>query len=324
MSGGSPSVLVIRLDAIGDALALTPMLAALRERAIPADVLLGPANAGVFSAGAVRRAIVARTIRQRSADRSNLAAVAALGEELRGAAYSHVLVATEDPAGYRLARATGAPVRAGFTNLWGKPGKTLWSWRYVNVRVFRSAGLDSSAPHECEVLFRLARPILGDAAVPTRDPSLLRPLVIDGEPARDERVAIQVTDKWERLGMSTAAVAELVERVGAAYAVHLVAASHESSYADRFAGLTGRVVERFAELAPWKDAIAGARAIVAPDSGALHVAGMVGTPVVGVFPPSRAYELQAARWSPWAAPYRIVRGDDEWPRAAAAALAGLT
>ena len=34
---------------------------------------------------------------------------------------------------------------------------------------------------------------------------------------------------------------------------------------------------------------------------------MIGTPVVAVFPPSRDYALQVARWAPWAAPHRIVR-----------------
>jgi ADP-heptose:LPS heptosyltransferase len=317
-------VLVIRLDAIGDALALAPMLAAMRERAIPVDVVLVPANAEALSSAATRRIVVASAVAQRSNERSNLEAIAALGAELRAAQYSLVLVATEDPAGYRLACATEAPVRVGFTNLLGKPLKSLWSARYVNVRVFRSAGLDQRAPHECEVLFRLSRTVLGDDAVPTRDARRLRPFVIDGEPDPDQRVAIQITDKWERLGISLEDVTDLVERIARARPVRLIAAERESAYADRFARATGSNVERFASLGPWKSAIAAARAVVAPDSGALHVAGMVGTPVVGVFPPARDFALQVARWSPWAAPYRIVRADDGWPRIAASSLGELT
>jgi len=120
----SPSVLVIRLDAIGDALALTPLLEALRERSIATDVLLSPANAGVFSSRAMREVVVASEVRQRSDGAENLAAIGRLGERLRDRDYTHVLVATEDPAGYRLALSTQAPVRVGFTNLWGKPFKT--------------------------------------------------------------------------------------------------------------------------------------------------------------------------------------------------------
>jgi ADP-heptose:LPS heptosyltransferase len=76
-------------------------------------------------------------------------------------------------------------------------------------------------------------------------------------------------------------------------------------------------------MGPWKDAIGAATAIVTLDSGALHVAGMVGTPVVAIFPSQRNYALQVARWAPWAAPHRIVRSDAGWPARASEALAYL-
>jgi ADP-heptose:LPS heptosyltransferase len=322
MPQSSPSVLVIRLDAIGDALALTPMLAALRERGIPVDVLLTPANAGVFSSRAVRRAIVTERVRQRRDDPENRAAIAQLATELRKNAYTHVLVATEDSAGYRLAAATRAPVRVGFTNVLGKPLKSLWSRRFVNVRMYRSAGLDRRAPHECEVLFRLARPLVG-AAAPPRDSSVLRPLVLDEEPAPDDRIAVQITDKWDRLGIAFGDVVALLERLRGFGALRLLSAAGEAPFADRVETASGLTVERFAALSDWKAAIAAAPAIVTPDSGALHVAGTVGTPVAAIFPPSRAFALQTARWSPWAAPHRVVRAEAGWPARAADALAEL-
>jgi ADP-heptose:LPS heptosyltransferase len=322
MPPSSPSVLVIRLDAIGDALALVPLLDALRERAIATDVLLGPSNEGIFSTRATRDAVVAGEVRQRSDDADNLAAIARLGRALRERAYTHVLVATEDPAGYRLALATRAPVRVGFTNLWGKPLKTLWSRRYVNVRVYRSAGLDRRAPHECEVLFRLGKPLL-DGAAPSRDARRLRPLVLEREPEPDDRIAVQITDKWERLGIAFESVVELLQRCRAFGELRLLASERESAYAARIESAANARVERFAALEPWKSAIAAARAIVTPDSGALHVAGFVGTPVVAIFPPGRNFRLQVARWSPWAAPYRIVRADNGWPIETANALSQL-
>jgi ADP-heptose:LPS heptosyltransferase len=320
MPGTSPSVLIIRLDAIGDALALTPMLAALHARAIPADVVLQPANAAVFSSRAARR-IVVSTFHLRDGDRANLSAIDALGEELASAGYSHVLVPTEDAAGYRLARATRANVRVGFTNSWGKPFKAMWSRTYLTHSVLRPAGLDRQAPHECEVLFKLAAPLLGDA-LPARDAALLRPLVIEREPEPDERVAVQITDKWERLGVAFDDVAELAGRI-AGYGARFIASRAESAYADVLESATGIRVERFDDLATWKDAIAAAPALVAPDGGALHVAGMVGTPTVAVFPPQPRYDLQVARWAPWAAPHRIVKAEADWPRKASEALAQL-
>lgn len=318
----SPSVLVIRLDAIGDALALVPLLDALRGCAVETDVLLRPSNAGVFSSRAAREVLVAGDVRQRSDDADNLAAVARLGKRLRERNYTHALVATEDPAGYRLALETQAPVRVGFTNLWGKPFKTLWTRRYVNERVYRSAGLDRRAPHECEVLFRLGAPLLGNAA-PSRDVHRLRPLVLEREPQPDSRVAVQITDKWERLGLAFDSVVDTIRRCSALRELHLLAPANESAYAVRIETATQMHVERFGDLEPWKAAIGAAAALVTPDSGALHVAGFTGTPTVAVFPPERDFRLQVARWSPWAAPYRIVRGEGDWPARVAEALAQL-
>ncbi len=317
----SASVLIIRLDAIGDALALTPLLVALRRRALPVDLVLRRANATVFASRAART-IVAADFELRSSAPENLAAIERLGRELRGCAYSHVLVATEDPGGYRLAGAIGAPVRIGFADSWGKPLKALWSRRFLTGNVYRSAGLDPRAPHECEVLFRLAAPLIGNEQ-PTRDSAELRPLVLEREPIPDNRIAIQITDKWERLGLPLEEVVDLVRRVAAGGTPHLLAARREATYAERLASCAGVAVTYFDELEPWKAAIGAASAIVTPDSGALQVAGMVGTPVVGIFPPGRHYALHVARWAPWAAPHRIVRADEGWPTRANDALAHL-
>ncbi len=317
----SPSVLIIRLDAIGDAVALTPLLAALRRRAIVVDVVLSPANAGTFAPPAARHIVVA-DFELRSGRRATLDAIGRLGAALRANAYSHVLVATEDPGGYRLAGAVGAPVRAGFADPWGKPLKALWSRRLLTTMIYRSAGLDRHAPHECEVLFRLGTSLL-DGEEPTRNLAALRPLLVESEPPPSERVAIQITDKWRRLGIPFEDVVELVRRVANAGEPQLVSAATEASYAERVASATSLPIAYFDRLAPWKAAIAAAPVVVTPDSGALHVAGMIGTPVVAVFPPSRDYALQVARWSPWAAPHRIVRAGPDWPARAGDALAQL-
>jgi ADP-heptose:LPS heptosyltransferase len=322
MPQGSPLVLIIRLDAIGDALALTPLLAALRHHDVPTDVVLRQANAGVFASRAVRR-IVTAEFELRSSDRSNLARIDRLGAELRECGYSHALVATEDPGGYRLAGAVEAPIRIGFADPWGKPLKALWSRRLLSASAYRSAGLDQRAPHECDVLFRLGAALIGEE-LPTREIADLRPLVLEREPPPNERVAVQITDKWERLGIASEDVVALLHRLAASGMPHLISARAEAPYAERITLATGLRVTYFDALEPWKAAIGAATALVTPDSGALHVAGMTGTPVVAIFPPRRDYALYVARWSPWAAPYRIVRADEGWPARAHDALAQLT
>lgn len=321
MAYSSPSVLIIRLDGIGDALALAPLVEALRARAIPTDLILRTQNHDTYSALAVRRVYNA-PFALRSSARENLARIARFGEELKRNEYSHVLVATEDPGGYRLARAVAVPASIGFDNGWGKPLKTLWVRSLLTRTLRRSAGLDTRARHECATLFELGRTLVGTAH-PTRSASRLRPLILDSEPTPDLRVAIQLTDKWARLGIPFDDVAALVEDVHATYGVRALASATEAEYAAQVADRTGVGVEMFEELPLWKSAIGSASALIAPDCGAIHLAGMLGTPTVAIFPPTRDFALQTARWSPWAAPYRIVKADGGWPSHACNALGEL-
>jgi len=321
MPPSSPSVLVIRLDSIGDAVALTPLLAALRERHIPVDLVMRPVNAHVFSSQAARNVYVA-PFSLRSSSAANIRAIDAFGTTLRNNQYSDIFIATEDPGGYRLARSIGAPRRTGFVNGWGKPFKTIWASAMLTRRIVRTAGLDPRAPHECEVVWRLGEGLVGDESIP-RDAATLAPLLLDREITRGDYVAFQVSDKWERLGIDFSQVVRALQGVAAAREVRAIAAESESAYALRLRQASGIEVERFADLGPWKEAIAGAAALVAPDSGALHVAGMVGTPTVAVFAPMADFALQTARWAPWAAPYRVVMAEADWPAIAIEQLGAL-
>jgi len=170
------------------------------------------------------------------------------------------------------------------------------------------------------VLFALGASLLEPGAVPTHDLAQLRPMVIDRDPAPDSRVAFQVTDKWERLGIPFDDVVACARAIPNA---RFIAPSSERGFADRFAGAVGATIEFFGTLEPWKEAIASARALVAPDSGALHVAGMTGTPTVAIFPPQPNLALQTARWHPWAARFRIIEAQHGWPAKAARALQDL-
>jgi len=320
MPQSSPSVLLIRLDAVGDALALAPLLAALREREVPVDLVLTERNRDALAAVAARRRYVA-PFALRDESKINRAVISAFGSELRANDYTHVLVATEDPGGYRLARATRAKHRIGFENGWGKPLKTLWIRSLLTKTIVRTAGLDENAPHECEVLFALGASLLEPGAVPTHDLAQLRPMVLDRGPATDARVAFQVTDKWERLGI---AFDDVVACARAIPNARFIASSSEREYAERFAAAAETKIDFFEALEPWKEAIASASALVAPDSGALHVAGMTGTPTVAIFAPRPNLALQTARWHPWASPYRIIEARSGWSTRFSRALDDLT
>ena len=297
----SPSVLIVRLDAIGDAVTLVPLVAALRSRARRIGALLRPQNADVFARAALDRRHVAGP---------NLRALAA---EIEARRYDVALVATEKPEGYRVAKAARIRRRIGFENGWGKPLKTLWVRRMCTSTVFRTAGLDPRAPHECEVLFELARSVVGDVA-PARDPAVLRPILLDRPVEPDARIAFQVTDKWLRLGARIDDVVAMARRLNG-LPVRWIAAASERHFAERFAGRTGVTPEYFERVAHWKEALAAARAVVAPDSGAVHIAGMAGTPVVAIYAYTN-FTLQSSRWAPWASPSSLVRLERGWPEAA--------
>lgn len=307
MALSSPNVLIIRLDRIGDALALTPLLAALRERRIPVDLVLCDENAQAFAPGAVRSVEIAASLRSAAS--------------LKRRNYSHVLVATEDASGYRLARYAGAPSRVGFANGLGKPLKTLWVRTVLTQTLYRPAR-DLRGIHECNVLYELGRTLVGDEQ-PSQDSAVLRTLILREVPPRSDRVALQITGKWLRSGAALSDVVSLVKRVRKGSGVQLIAAGREARFADEVAVASGTTIELFDSLEPWKDAIASAKALIAPDSGATHVAGMVGTPVVAGFP-DRLFDVQVARWHPWAAPYRAVRLVDGWVQRTVAALNDLS
>lgn len=320
MHSDSPSVLIVRLDAIGDALALVPLLAALREHGARVDAVLRPENAGVFASRALNQKYVAG-FSLRDSSRHTRAQIAALGEQLAAQRYDYALIATEDLAGYRLAAQSRARRRIGFENGWGKPLKTLWARALCTQTVFRTAGLDPRAPHECTVLFQLGRDLIGGEP-PPRDAQILASYVIDESPPKTDRIVMQITDKWERLGASDNDVAALASRLAAKYGAQFLASQSEFDYAQRIGGMAHLTIEYYPSIVPWKNTIASAKAIVAPDSGAVHVAGMVGTPVVAVFGEEN-FALQSARWAPWAAPHRLVKLEPDWPLIALDALGDL-
>ncbi len=318
MPQDSPPVLIIRLDGIGDALALTPLLAALRSAGRPVDLVLRKHNAHAFTPAAAREVAIA-PFALRTSGAENAAAIARFGVALASRGYAAALVATEDPAGYRLAAATAAPRRIGFTNGWGKPFKTLRVRSLLTTALYRPAGLDKRGRHECEVLFELGRGLV-EETTPTRDLARLRPLVIERDVARNAGVAVQVTQKWASFGADAASVAQLLHDLARTRLVRAIASATEGTFADAVERAGGGVVERFAALAPWKEAIAASAMLVAPDSGAIHVAGMVGTPTVALFERRQALARQIARWHPWAAPFFAVEIADDWIARAVAAV----
>lgn len=207
--------------------------------------------------------------------------------------YDAALIASEEPEAYRLA--AGIRERTGFITGWAKPFKTLWARTQLTRAIFRPASLRAQ-PHEVEVLFQLGGDLIGARAA-SRDPLALR-TIVQGEGVMPERqgIVMQLGTKWTALGVAPdrlrALTAALVARGARA-----IVSTGEAGAVRTITGDTP--IEVLPTLGAWKDAVDRAAVLVSPDTGAVHLAGMLGVPVVAVFGAQQA-DAQIARWRPWA------------------------
>jgi ADP-heptose:LPS heptosyltransferase len=326
-------ILLVRLDGLGDALVCVPALEGLR-RAFP-DARFGAicsqANAALFSRSRVRDVYVHPG---GGTETEFLAA-------LRAASYTDAMVATEEPAGYLLARASGARRRSGFWHRFEKTFKSVWQYAQLTERVYRPAAWVDDPEHEVGALYRLAERLGARAPIPTEAAALRDWLDVD---AGDEPVvgadafAFQISPKLCSGGWTPSALAAMAN--GALDASPFRRCVILASPSDQ--GLAAAVLEQFpraaresnaAALAPqsglskWLGAVATAGALLTPDTGAAHAAGMLGVPVVDLFEEAR-FEQLSRQWRPWAADSRCIvkpaNGPDSPARLASTVGVALT
>jgi ADP-heptose:LPS heptosyltransferase len=298
-------ILLVRLDGLGDALACVPALEGLRD-ALPGarfGALCSPRNSTLFSPRLVEPIHVWEGPRS----------TAALEAGLRSAGYTDALVATEEPLGYRLARASGARRRAGFWHRLEKTFKSIWQFGQLTDAVYRPAAWVARPEHEVAALYRLAQALGARLPIPDDPAYLSRWLDVstpDAEIGRDA-FAFQIAAKLGRGGWGPEAIARVaavtVERAPLRRCVFLAGPGDE--------GLARAVIERMppgravlarsAGTSSWLASIASAGAVVTPDTGAAHAAGMLGVPVIDLFEPERFDQL-SRQWRPWAAPSRCL------------------
>ena len=302
-------VLLVRLDGIGDALACAPLVAALAGAGHELGAVLSTRNREAFAPGAFAHVHVLERIPWPKHGSTAESWTTALSQA-RAVDYDVALVVSEEPEAYRFARAAGARRRIGFVNGWEKPLKTLRFRAMLDEAVVRPASAERTEEHEVETVFRLGRDLHGET-LPTRDPQRLAPLVLDAPPVRHGRVAVQLSDKLAHAGLDVPALMLILRALAARTGPPLALSDDgELSAAARAAGF------EVAQLPTpeWKAAIGGAAALVAPDSGAIHVAAMTGVPSLALWAPGPSVARDIARWSPWAAPgtARLVglRGGD--------------
>jgi ADP-heptose:LPS heptosyltransferase len=303
-------ILLVRMDGLGDALACVPLLEGLR-RALPGArfaAVCSAKNADVYASALVQ------PIEIDAADSNS----GGLEARLAAGGYTDAIVATEEPRGYQLARATGARRRVGFWHRFEKTFKSLWQYAQLTDRVYRPAAWRDKPEHEVEALYHLAEPLGAAHPIPREAGALRRWINIDERGALvggRRTLVVQVSAKLALSGWGPSALAQLL--TGALHATPFVRLVLIAASVDQ--GLARAMLEHLrrgtpqvdATLAPceatplWLGALGSAGAIITPDTGAAHAAGMLGVPVVDLFEPDR-FEQLSRQWKPWAAPCRCL------------------
>jgi ADP-heptose:LPS heptosyltransferase len=290
-------ILLVRSDGIGDALALAPLVAALRDAGHELGGVFSTRNAEAFAPSA----FAARHVLDRypwpihgSTPESYAAAVSGA----RKRAYEIALIPSEEAESYRFACDAGIGVRVGFTNGWEKPLKSVWTRRLLTRAVVRPASARRERRNEVETLFALGEGLHPERE-PTRDSARLRPLVVDAPVAPSGRVVVQLSPKFARYGFSVTEQKRVFAALAREGPVAALADPADIEGAREIAAAAGIPLEPTPALALWKAAIAGARALVTPDTGAAHVAGMTGVPAFVLFEADADAQTNARRWRPW-------------------------
>src|SRR5207302_9557536 len=199
--------LLVRLDGLGDALVCVPALEGLRRSFPDAEfgALCSPANADLFC----RQRVHVHVIRDGEPEEPVVA-------DVRSRHYTDAVVATEEPAGYRLARASGARRRAGFWHRFEKTFKSIWQYAQLTERVYRSAAWVAQPEHEVSAIYRLAEPLGAEKPIPDDPVRLRKWLDVDDStsPVGKHAFAFQIAAKlrandWNAPSVAAAALAAL-------------------------------------------------------------------------------------------------------------------
>jgi ADP-heptose:LPS heptosyltransferase len=282
--------LLVRYDGVGDTLVTAPLLAALLEAGHEVGIVSRQAHVGIFRPDLVRAHGVTDIEHPHS-----------ILEDVKARAYDVALIATEKPYGYTLAKLAGIPKRVGFWNGIEKPFKGFWV-RSLCTDI-RLRGIAFKRRHEVEIVFTLGQGLHSETK-PTQDVERLRHLFTRNQKPRQNTLTVQITPKW-LIDDAFEPFLVYLKQLARHAELRLIGAASEDAFLAEVEQRSGIGIERHRDIGSWIERIAFSRTLLTPDTGAAHVAGMTGTPVIDIFP-SSANAAFRARWRPWASPAALM------------------
>jgi ADP-heptose:LPS heptosyltransferase len=292
-------VLIVRLDGIGDALVCTPLIEALHAAGHEIGIALSDRNIGIFAhAGFLATHVLERIPWPKHG--TTRPSREAAEDEIAVLRYDAALIASEEPDAYTLA--AGIPERVGFTTGWAKPFKSLWVRAQLTRAVARPASVRDARQHEVAVIFGLGAGLV--SGEPPVDAQVLRRW-IRGEVPQPERdgIVVQLGEKWRTVGVDDETLRVTIASLAGRPVRYIAPAAERDALAARFPGCA---IESPPTTRDWAAALDAAAAVISVDTGAAHCAGMLGVPVVDVFPDANA-DVQIRRWRPWASSSIVLR-----------------
>ena len=291
----STRVAIVRLDALGDTLLSTPAIDYLQREVRPDNVMV------LVSPGLGR--IFGEAIPYREVDPAfSEAQIAAMIDEF---APDIVFVFSEKKRALRAAHLSKAPQKIGFDPGWSQPIRSLEVKRFLTMRFPIVNSLDSASRyHEVERYCRLVGKGLSHKFINGAGLRLFALAERPEPPSPESPLGFQWTRKWLQGGWPESLVPAILETMPLNTTVFVAPEERDWALSLIAESRRDRLV-CLPDLVDYARQVAGCRYLLSIDTGAVHIAASVGTPVVDVFSEAGAQHT-VPRWRPWMVPHQVV------------------